>query len=424
MKHLKTTIVAAVALASAIAVAWASVDERTLESETASRGETAVTKNQKRHLALEEHQHDEGEEHAEEPAHVEGSEVELTSEQIDLAGVQSAAVTRGEVYSELALTGEVMLNQDKVVHMVPRVPGTVTNVSAELGDRVSTGELLLVLESRELADAKAEYLAAKGRLSLAQIRFNREERLWKQKISSEQDFLDAKQALSEAEIGEQVSEHKLRALGLTTDDLEAVHDDESFANYHVIAPFEGTVIEKHVVAGERVDESTTLFRLANLDTLWVIGSVYEKDIARVKRGQSASVSVKAYPDRVFRGAVKWVADTIDERTRTLKIRVEVDNRNRLLKPGMFARIAVDVEAKDGVITVPPSALQRQKDETIVFVDKGNGEFERREVTVGLRSLAGVEIIEGLVAGEKVVMEGSFILKSELEKEGFGGGHAH
>ena len=221
--------------------------------------------------------------------------------------MQSTAVTRGEVYSELALTGEVTLDQDKVVHIVPRVPGTVTNVSAELGDQVSAGEQLLILESRELADAKAEHLAAKGRHSLAQIRFNREERLWKQKISSEQDFLDAKQALSEAEIENQAAEHKLRALGLTIDQLEAVHDDESFATYQVIAPFEGTVIEKHVVAGERVDETSTLFRLANLDTLWIIGSVYEKDIAQVKRGQSASATVKAYPDRVFRGTVTWVA---------------------------------------------------------------------------------------------------------------------
>lgn len=423
MKQVKIVIVAAVVLVNTAAVVWAGSDERTPALGVAFQGKAAVVGNQEQHSATEEHEHSE-EGHTEEPTHDEGSEVELTSEQIELAGVRSTAVARGEVYSELALTGEVTLNQDKVVHMTPRVPGTIAYVVTDLGDRVFTGELLLVLESRDLADAKAEYLAAKGRLSLAQTRFNREARLWKQKISSEQDFLDAKQALNESEIETQSSEHKLRALGLTTDDLAVVHDDESFANYHVIAPFDGTVIEKHVVKGERVDEGSTLFRLASLDTVWVIGSVYEKDIGRVKRGQPASVTVKAYPDRVFRGTVKWVADIIDEKTRTLKIRVEVDNSSRLLKPGMFASIAVAVEAKDDVITVPPSALQRQKDETIVFVDRGNGEFERREVKVGLRSSGEVEIIEGLAAGEKVVSDGSFILKSELEKEGFGGGHAH
>lgn len=423
MKQVKIVIVAAVVLVNTAAVVWAASDERTPALGVAFQGKAAVVGNQEQHSATEEHEHSE-EGHTEEPTHDEGSEVELTPEQIELAGVRSTAVARGEVYSELALTGEVTLNQDKVVHMTPRVPGTIAYVVTDLGDRVFTGELLLVLESRDLADAKAEYLAAKGRLSLAQTRFNREARLWKQKISSEQDFLDAKQALNESEIETQSSEHKLRALGLTTDDLAVVHDDESFANYHVIAPFDGTVIEKHVVKGERVDEGSTLFRLASLDTVWVIGSVYEKDIGRVKRGQPASVTVKAYPDRVFRGTVKWVADIIDEKTRTLKIRVEVDNSSRLLKPGMFASIAVAVEAKDDVITVPPSALQRQKDETIVFVDRGNGEFERREVRVGLRSSGEVEIIEGLAAGEKVVSDGSFILKSELEKEGFGGGHAH
>ena len=131
-----------------------------------------------------------------------------------------------------------------------------------------------------------------------------------------------------------------------------------------------------------------------------------------------------YADRSFAGKVAWIADIIDEGTRTLKIRVEMDNKDRLLKSGMFAKIALGVETKRNAITVPPSAIQTQNGESIVFVAEGGGRFERREVTLGTRAAFKQEILSGLQAGEKVVTSGSFILKSELEKAGFEAGHAH
>ena len=355
------------------------------------------------------------------------SEVTLTDSQIKLAEIKTAFVSRGDIYIELPLLGEVTLNQDRLAHIVPRIPGIVKAVHKMLGDRVRAGDVLATIGSRELADAKAAYLAAHERVALAQANFTREEGLWKEKISSKKEYLDAKQALAETRIELRSAEQKLRVLGFSSEYLKTsllTEPGESFTQYDITAPFDGTIIEKHIAQGEIVGEDADLYALCNLDTVWVIGSVYERDIARIKQGQIAKVRVAAFADRSFAGKVTWIADIMDEHTRTLKIRVEVANRDRLLKPGMFAKIVLGVETKRNVITVPPSAIQTQKGETIVFVAEGGGRFERREVTLGTRTTFKQEVISGLQAGEKVVTSGSFILKSELEKEGFEAGHAH
>ena len=233
-------------------------------------------------------------------------------------------------------------------------------------------------------------------------------------------------ASTEARIAQRTASQKLRALGTSSEALKrlAKGPAESLTNYEIVAPLAGTIIKKHVTNGASVDEKEPIFRIADLQSVWVIASVYEKDIARVKKGQAASVKTKAYADKTFEGKITWVADTLDERTRTLKVRIEVDNTKRLLKPGMFARASVVVDAKEGVVSVPTAALRRQGSETIVFVDEGGGRFERREVEIGEQTGGRVEVRKGLKPGEWIVPEGSFILKSELEKEGFGGGHAH
>lgn len=356
----------------------------------------------------------------------EAAEVRLTDAQVKLAGIRSVEMKPGRIELTLQLTGEVRVNQDQAVEVVPRVPGVVRSVNSFLGDNVVKGAVMAVIDSREFADAKATYIAARERTRLAQSKFAREEKLWRKRISSEQEYLNARSELSEAQIVERVTAHKLRALGLSSEDmkdrLEGVAD--SLTRFEITAPLNGTVIEKHISAGASVEEAKPVFRVANLRTVWVIASVYEKDISGIAKGQTALVTAKAYPDQIFRGRITWVADTLDERTRTLKARVEVDNQDRRLKPGMFVQVDAIVGAREGVLKVPPEAVRRQGGEVIVFVDEGKGRFERREITLGVSSKSGSEVRSGLKPGERVVTSGSFILKSELEKEGFGGGHGH
>ncbi len=353
----------------------------------------------------------------------EGATVSLTDAQVKVGRIESVETTVGKIDQAIQLTGEIHTNQDRVIEVVPRVPGIVRSVGSFLGDNVEAGTVMVVLDSRELADAKSTYFGSRERTRLALTKFKREESLWRKKISSEQEYLNTRSSLAEAQIAERGAAQKLRALGVSPDNLKD-SPSGSLTRFEVVAPFGGTIIEKKVTVGASVDEREPIYRIADLRTVWVIANVYEKDIAQIVQGQTAAVRTGAYPDRAFMGRITWIADTLDERTRTLKVRVEVDNDRRLLKPGMFVTAKVTIGTRGNVLRVPDAAIRRQGGETIVFVDEGSGRFERREVILGIQSNGLVEIRKGLKPGERVVAAGSFILKSELEKEGFGGGHGH
>jgi len=350
----------------------------------------------------------------------------LTQSQILLAEIATTPVIAARVPIEFLFTGEVKFNQERATHIVPRLTGIVTKVKAILGDRVTENSEMAVIESRELAEMRAAYLTALERTRLALSRYKRTSTLWAQKISPKQDFIDAEANLAENRFEKLAFEQQLKALGYTQEQLERLVTDKniSFTEFKILAPFGGTVIEKYFTKGEFVEKTKPLYVIADLQKVWVFANVYQGNIKNVRLGQKASVTLDSYPGRKFGGDVTWIADTLDERTRTLKIRVEVDNPDRLLKPGMFANVALKIETGDNGPVAPASAILRQKNETIMFVAEGNGRFQRREVKLGRRSSTLVEVLEGVQIGEKVVTTGSFVLKSELEKEGLGGDGGH
>lgn len=359
-----------------------------------------------------------------EAGHKEGEELRLTPEQIRLAGIETAPAKTGELPVEISLNGEVTLDRDRVVEIVPQVPGIARQVSAKLGDEVRAGAVLAVIDSRELADAWAEWLSARERVALAQSRFGREERLRQKKITAEQEFQEAREALASAQIEQRTAENKLRALGVTgLNGTKPPPKPDEHTRYPVTSPLAGTVIEKRVTEGEHVEGTAPIFRLAQLDRLWVLANVYQKDVARVKVGQEARITVRGYGDKTFTGKIAWIAAMLDEKTRTLQVRVEIDNRERLLRAGVFASVHVAVERKSGII-LPASAVTAMKGRQTVFIAESEGRFEPREVVVGSRAGDRVEIAWGLDEGESVVTSGAFLLKSEIEKAGFEAGHAH
>ncbi len=175
-------------------------------------------------------------------AHAEGRFVHVEPDMLDELGIRIEIAQSGSVGLIVELPGEVQVNGDRMAHVAPRVGGVVEEVFASLGDSVRRGQLLAVLESRELADAKAVFLAAAERLKLADATFRREERLWKDKVSSEQDYLDARRGLAEARIERRAAEQKLHALGFSQDELDGLGDrhDAEFTVYRLTAPFDGT----------------------------------------------------------------------------------------------------------------------------------------------------------------------------------------
>lgn len=346
-------------------------------------------------------------------------EVRLTQSQMKLIELATEPVRYGAVSPELVLNGEVTADQGRVVDILPRAAGIVRAVPRQLGDTVEAGDTLAVIESGAITEAEATYLTARSKAALAQAQAAREADLRRKRITSEQEYQVARQAADQAAVELRAAERKLALLGVDPKTLGAGASGVP-VRVPITAPFAGTLIERRVAAGDQVTEATPLFRLANLDRVWVIASVFARDIGKVAIGQPASVTIEGYGDRRFEGKVTWISDVVDEKTRTVKIRVELANPERVLRPGSFARVSLTPSTED-VIAVPASAVQRQKDQAFVFVESGPGKFVRRDVGLGERTRDRVEITRGLKAGEKVVTNGSFALRSELEKSAFAGG---
>jgi cobalt-zinc-cadmium efflux system membrane fusion protein len=341
--------------------------------------------------------------------------VRLSDEQLKEFGVETGVARPGRLRIEVTLPGEISLNADRVAHVVPRVSGVVREVHKNLGDTVRRGDIMAVLESRDLADSTAALLAARERVTLARSNFTREEALWQKKITPEQDYIGAKNALAEAEIGLRTAEQKLRALGFSDEYIARLSAQQSkdAIRYEMLAPFDATVIEKHISLGEVLKDDTSAFLIADLSSVWVNLDVQQKDLPYIRTGQTAVISaVQAVPD--VQGLVSFLEPMALETSRTIHARVVIPNRDGRWRPGMFVsgRIAVD----DILVPVlaPDGALLMVEGKVCVFVRAGEG-FKLQSVTTGRTDGIHTEIKDGLMPGQAYVIRGAFTLKSELEK---------
>jgi len=343
-------------------------------------------------------------------------------------GIEVSTAGPGSLGRELTLSGEIVLNTDRMAHIVPRVPGVVREVRKSLGDRVKQGEVMAVIESPELARAKADYLAAVEKAALAESKFTREEALWKEQISAEVEYLDSKQALAEARITLRSEEQRLRALGFSNEYLKRLSkmDDDSYVRFEILSPFDGTVIEKHIARGEVLKEETEVFLVADLSSVWVNVAVHQKDAPSVQKGQTVSIfSDPDYADgrKQAKAAISYVSPIIKEETRTALARLTLPNPDGNWRPGMFVNAKVMVEEFSVPVMIPESALQTLEEETVVFVEEGEG-FEPRPVKAGRKVNGRVEILSGISRGERFAGAGAYNLKAQLFKADFGDDHGH
>jgi cobalt-zinc-cadmium efflux system membrane fusion protein len=354
--------------------------------------------------------------------------VRISEEDMKRFGIEVDKAGGGAFDQHIRVPGEIVINSDLLAHIVPRVSGVVRQVRKHLGDFVKKGEIMAVIGSRELADAKSAYLTSIERFHLAEPFFEREEKLWKKKISSEQDFLDAKKNLTEAKIEMQSAKHKLHALGLTMKDIKEIPSEpaELLTAFDITAPFNGTIIEKDITHGEVVREDDDIFVIANLDTVWVDLRVPQKDVCSIKKGQEVTISGNANATEA-EGIIDYVHPLIDEKTRTKLVRVVLDNTSGLFQPGTFITANVLVENCNAKVVVAKSVIQDVDGKSCVFVHTGQG-FEPRPVTIGRSNNGYVEITAGLETGEIIVTQNSFRIKAQLEKaaggEQAGHGHSH
>ena len=347
--------------------------------------------------------HGHGEEQAGEGHEEEEGKLHLSIAQIEAAGVQLANAGPRELGTAISFPGEIRFDEDRTAHVVPRVPGVVESVQAELGQAVKRGQVLAVIASQQISDLRSEQQAAQRRLELARLTFQREQQLWQERISAEQDYLQARQALQEAEI----------ALANARQKVAAVGPAGAGNRYELRAPFDAVVVEKHLTVGEVVDETSNAFTLSDLSRVWATFAVAPRDLDKVTTGRNVTVSAPDLGARV-EGKVNYVGSLLGEQNRAATVRATLANPNGAWRPGLFVNVAVSVERFNAAVVVPQSALQTWEEQTVVFARTEEG-FEARPVKTGRRDAGLVEITTGLAAGTQVAAAGSFVLKSELGK---------
>ena len=341
--------------------------------------------------------------HAEEGHGEEEGQLHLSAAQIEAAGVQVVAAGPGVLGTVFSFPGEIRFDEDRTAHVVPRVPGVVEAVQAELGQAVKRGQVLAVIASPQISDLRSEQQAAQRRLELARLTFQREQQLWQERISAEQDYLQARQALQEAEI----------ALANARQKVAAVGPAGAGNRYELRAPFDAVVVEKHLSVGEVVDETSNAFTLSDLSRVWATFAVAPRDLDKLVTGRNVTVSAPDLGAQV-EGKVNYVGSLLGEQNRAATVRATLANPSGAWRPGLFVTIAVSVERFNAAVVVPQSALQTWEDQAVVFARTEEG-FEARPVKAGRRDAGQVEITSGLAAGTQIAAAGSFVLKSELGK---------
>ena len=355
-----------------------------------------------------------------EPSPQSQNRVEIGPDTARSLGITVVPVQRGSLAAEIRATAVIRPNENRLAHVSPPIPGRAIEVKTVLGDLVQPGETLALLDSLALGEKKAVFLQARTNLDVAGRNAAREERLFKQKISSEKEFLEAKGEFERSDATYRAAREALRLLGLTDEEIEGITwggKGHPLSHFPILAPFGGTVIEQHVTMGELVTPENNPYTIADLTTLWILLDVYEKDLSRVSVGKDVQVRVDAYPDEGFSGQIVYLSHVLDESTRTARARVEIDNRAGRLRPGMFATaiIALQAPGADAALLVPEAAIQRIRGEPTAFVEESPGTYSARTLTVGAQAGNLVEVKDGLHEGERVVTAGSFTLKSSVLK---------
>jgi cobalt-zinc-cadmium efflux system membrane fusion protein len=376
--------------------------------------------------AEEEHKHDEGDGHAHEGdghAHDEGDgeiredALRLTSEAMKRAEIRLQTPQQGTLSQRLEISAEVELNPDRVAHISPLVASKVLSVDVQKGDVVKAGDKLVELRSVELGEARAELRRARAMKDVAERNQQRQRQLRKEGISSERSLLESELAFDQANAELEAARSRLLVFGL---------NGGNGPDMTIVSPIDGTIIARHATRGESATSSDTLFIVADLSTLWIVGQVPERTVSGVSVGMPATLSLGAFPGRTWTGKVDYVGSVLEESTRSLPIRVEVDNPDGLLRPGFFGSLSLSETGTQGTtLLVPLVAIQTLDDKKVVFVSEDeSGTFKAQPVSLGAESKDFVEVIDGLSADSKVVVEGAFLLKSEMIRGQLGHGHAH
>jgi membrane fusion protein, heavy metal efflux system len=326
------------------------------------------------------------------------------------AVIKTVRVEPRNIEDQLTISARVQPDPTRVVRVYPPAGGRLLRVSVRPGDHVHKGEAVAVLESADVAQARADYAKARTETERTRHAFERAKLLFDHKVLSQREYEDADANHQEARSELERASDRLRVLG-------APLQGPTTNQVSLLAPRDGVVIDLGAAPGElskSTDNANPICTIADLGSVWIVGDVYEKDLALFRRGESVDITVAAFPDRHWSGKLAVISDMLDPATRTLKARVVLDNAKRELKPEMFATIRVRRPLQKAIV-LPASALLREGGDTAVMIETAPSKYERRLVNVASANANQVVIAGGLKPGEVVVTEGAALLRGGGEQ---------
>lgn len=347
------------------------------------------------------------------------NQISISDEMLRDLRITTSTVEQRRGGDTATVLGELGVNENRYAEVGSPIQARIVALAATSGQSVRRGDPLATLESGELAKARSDLMTSDARLQLAQQALARKRTLSDERIVPAREVQEAENEAAAAEAQVRAAVASLGALGVS----EHLSDDRNISAFTLHAPVSGVVLDRTAVLGQVADPLKPLFRIADLSTLWLTVHAFERDAVRLHVRTAARITFAAIPGRVFDGSIALMGRSVDPQSRTVPVRIDLPNRDGLLRPGMSASARLPVgDLGAALLTVPAAALQRVRDRWCVFVPKDERTFDIRPVGRG-RDLGGeVEIVSGVRGGERIVVEGAFLLKAETERSASEGDH--
>jgi cobalt-zinc-cadmium efflux system membrane fusion protein len=369
----------------------------------------------------EDEQHLEAEHHEEQPGIL-----EISKEGQAKAGLVFVEAKNAEISNVLHVSGRVVPDESRVVHVRPLATGRVERIFVQPGGDVRAGQPLVAFDYVELGDLESAYRKARAEARVAEQAVQRAEELTKIGALAEAEYQRRKADYESTLSAAREYEIKLRRFNVSPSDLESGTEKHSRAAHSVLrSPRNGVLLGFDASVGEAVDPASELFTICDLSSVWVEANVHETDLSAIDTGREALIQSDAYPGRIFKGKITKIGDVLDVATRTVKVRSDVANADKRLKLEMFVDVVVPTTEARTALLIPPEAIQEIDHKPVAFVKKDETHFEKRNIETGEKTERGVEVTSGLNEREVIVTQGSFSLKSEFLKAEIGSDeHGH
>jgi membrane fusion protein, heavy metal efflux system len=335
--------------------------------------------------------------------------VQITPELGARITVEPVEVTH--IHDSVRLPGRVALDEHRLARIGPSISGRVVEIRVFVGRNVRKGDVLAVLNSTELSNTQAAYLKAKTQMGLQRLAVDRARRLFNEGIISEATLKEREGGLAEAEVEVRAMADQLGIMGMSDQAiLKLMNTGQINSVTPVTATLSGTVIERHISVGQIAEISDELFTVADLSRVWAVAEAPEQDAHMAQIGSRVEVHIPALPKEQFTGKIVFVGDTVNPETRTVTLRMEVENTHHRIKPGMLVDMVIK-QAAESAPTIPAQAVLREADRDHVFVALGKDRFALRPVTLDADREGRRRVLEGLTTGDRIVVEGAFHLNN-------------